>query len=113
LESDLFDSLSGRRYDLIIANPPYVGAAAMRRLPREYQREPKLALASGADGLLHTRAILAGAWKHLNPRGLLVVEIGHNRRALERAFPRLPFAWPEFAAGGGFAFVLRREDLDS
>jgi ribosomal protein L3 glutamine methyltransferase len=111
VESDLFQALAGRRYDLIVANPPYVTASAMRRLPDEYRREPQLALASGKDGLEHVRAILATAREHLNPRGLLVVEIGRNRKALERAFPRLPFAWPMLAAGAGFVFVLRREDL--
>ncbi len=109
--SDLFDALGGRRYDLIVSNPPYVTAAAMRRLPEEYRREPEMALASGRDGLAHTRRILAQAKRHLNPGGLLVVEIGHNRKALERAFPKLPFAWPVVAAGAGYVFVLRYEDL--
>jgi ribosomal protein L3 glutamine methyltransferase len=111
VESDLFGALAGRRYDLIVSNPPYVTAAAMRRLPDEYRREPEMALASGTDGLTHTRAILASARAHLDPGGLLVVEIGHNRRALERAYPKLPFAWPTVAAGTGFVFVLRREEL--
>ena len=110
VESDLFSALAGRRYDLIVSNPPYVKAASMRRLPEEYRREPELALASGRDGLAHTRTILAQAKQHLNPGGLLVVEIGHNRKALERAFPLVPFAWPELSAGAGFVFVLRRED---
>jgi ribosomal protein L3 glutamine methyltransferase len=109
--SDLFGALAGRTYDLIVSNPPYVTAASMRRLPEEYRSEPEMALASGRDGLVHTRAILAQAREHLNPGGLLVVEIGHNRKALERAFPRLPFLWPELSAGPGFVFVLRREDL--
>jgi ribosomal protein L3 glutamine methyltransferase len=111
VQSDLFNSLAGRRYDLIVSNPPYVTAAAMRLLPDEYRREPRLALASGKDGLEHTRRILATAREHLNPRGLLVVEIGRNRKALERAFPRLPFAWPMLASGPGFVFTLRHEDL--
>ena len=109
--SDLFASLGGRCYDVIVSNPPYVTAASMRRLPEEYRREPALALASGGDGLLHTRAILAQAKAHLCPGGLLVVEIGHNRRALERAFPRLPFRWPSLSAGPGYVFMLQREDL--
>lgn len=109
--SDLFASLEGRTYDLVVSNPPYVTAASMQRLPEEYRREPELALASGRDGLAHTRRILAGAKRHLSPGGLLVVEIGHNRKALERAFPKLPFAWPEVAAGPGFVFILRRDDL--
>ena len=111
VESDLFGALEGRTYDLLVSNPPYVTAASMRRLPEEYLREPEMALASGVDGLLHTRRILAEAKRHLNPRGLLVVEIGHNRKALERAYPKLPFAWPAFTAGRGFVFAIRREDL--
>jgi ribosomal protein L3 glutamine methyltransferase len=111
VQSDLFGALDGRTYDLIVSNPPYVTAASMRRLPEEYRREPEMALASGRDGLAHTRAILAQASAHLSPGGWLVVEIGHNRKALERAFPRLPFQWPELSAGPGFVFVLRREDL--
>ena len=111
VESDLFSALEGRRYDLILSNPPYVKAASMRKLPAEYRKEPDLALASGADGLDHTRRILADACEHLNPRGLLVVEIGHNRKALEKAFPRLPFQWPKTSAGAGYVFTLRREAL--
>jgi ribosomal protein L3 glutamine methyltransferase len=111
VQSDLFGALHGRRWDLIVSNPPYVKAASMKRLPEEYRREPEMALASGRDGLAHTRAILAQARDHLNPGGLLVVEIGHNRKALERAFPRLAFRWPTVSAGPGFVFVLQREDL--
>jgi ribosomal protein L3 glutamine methyltransferase len=111
--SDLFGGLAGRTYDLIVSNPPYVKAASMKKLPAEYRAEPDLALASGRDGLDHTRAILREAHAHLNPGGMLVVEIGHNRRALERAFPRLPFVWPETSAGPGYVFTLRREDLES
>jgi ribosomal protein L3 glutamine methyltransferase len=110
-QSDLFGALQGRTWDLIVSNPPYVKAASMKRLPEEYRREPEMALASGRDGLAHTRAILAQARDHLNPGGLLVVEIGHNRKALERAFPGLAFRWPAVSAGPGFVFVLQREDL--
>ena len=111
VQSDLFSGLQGRSYDLIVSNPPYVKAASMDKLPDEYRQEPELALASGADGLDHTRTILANAARHLNPRGLLMVEIGHNRKALERAYPKLPFAWPKTASGAGYVFTLRREEL--
>jgi ribosomal protein L3 glutamine methyltransferase len=111
VRSDLFSNLAGRTYDLIISNPPYVKAASMRKLPEEYRKEPEMALASGADGLDHTRVILREAAKHLNPGGRLVVEIGHNRKALERASPKLDFQWPRTSAGAGFVFVLRREQL--
>ena len=109
--SDLMSALRGRRYDLILSNPPYVKAASMRRLPPEYREEPGMALASGRDGLDHTRAILAQAPAHLAPEGLLMVEIGHNRKALERAYPALPFQWPRTSAGKGFVFTLGRGDF--
>jgi ribosomal protein L3 glutamine methyltransferase len=111
VKSDLFSALSGKTYDLIVSNPPYVKAASMRRLPDEYRKEPEMALASGNDGLDHTRRILAEAARHLNPGGTLVVEIGHNRKALERAYPELQFEWPATSAGRGFVFVLPREAL--
>ena len=111
VRSDLFGALEGRKYDLIISNPPYVKAAAMKKLPDEYRREPEMALASGADGLDHTREILAQARAHLNPGGRLLVEIGHNRKALEKAFPELPFEWPRTSGGRNFVFELTREDL--
>ncbi len=111
IASDLFGNLQGRTYDLIISNPPYVDAPSVAALPQEYLHEPKLALGSGADGLDATRVILEQAAQHLNPGGLLVVEIGHNRDALEVAYPDLPFTWLEVSAGDQFVFLLRREDL--
>jgi ribosomal protein L3 glutamine methyltransferase len=111
IESDLFAALDGRRYDVILSNPPYVNAASVAALPPEYRAEPALALGSGEDGLDATRQILAGARGHLNPGGLLVVEIGHNRDALEAAYPTLPFTWLDTASGDQFVFMLRREDL--
>jgi ribosomal protein L3 glutamine methyltransferase len=111
IESDLFKSLQGRTYDVIVSNPPYVNAESVAALPAEYRAEPALALASGEDGLDATRKILAQAKAHLNRGGLLVVEIGHNRDALEAAFPILPFVWLDTAGGDQFVFLLRREDL--
>lgn len=111
VQSDLFAELPGRRYDLIISNPPYVSAASMAALPEEYHHEPRNALASGADGLEATRTILRGAASHLTDQGLLIVEIGHNREALERAFPQTPFTWLETSAGDEFVFLLKREQL--
>ncbi len=111
VRSDLFSALEEGRYDLILSNPPYVKASSMRKLPEEYRKEPEMALAGGTDGLAHTRVILREAHRHLNPGGLLVVEVGHNRKALEKAFPALPFQWPKTAAGRGFVFALPREAL--
>jgi ribosomal protein L3 glutamine methyltransferase len=113
VRSDLFSALREERYDLIVANPPYVTAAAMRALPAEYRYEPRLALSGGHNGLDLVTGILTRAHAHLAPHGLLVCEIGHNRKALERAYPRLPFIWPEASAGPGFVFILERESLPS
>ena len=111
VKSDLFGALEGRTYDFIVSNPPYVKAASMRKLPDEYRKEPVMALASGADGLDHTRTIIAEAKAHLNPGGKLWVEIGHNRKALERAYPKLAFKWPRTSGAKGYVFELKREDL--
>ncbi|HEX6827798.1 MAG TPA: 50S ribosomal protein L3 N(5)-glutamine methyltransferase, partial [Burkholderiales bacterium] len=111
VESDLFGALAGRRYDLIVSNPPYVTAEAMRRLPAEYRHEPRAALAGGRDGLDVVRRILAQARDHLSARGVLVVEVGDGRETLERAFPALPFTWLETPAGADFVFLLAREQL--
>ena len=111
VQSDLFAALDGRSYDVILSNPPYVNAESVAALPPEYQAEPALALGSGADGLDATRQILTQAKAHLNPGGLLVVEIGHNRDALEAAYPNLPFTWLDTESGDQFVFMLRSEDL--
>ena len=106
IESDLFEAVRGT-YDLILTNPPYVDRRAMRALPPEYRYEPGMALAGGPDGLSLVRKIVQQAGEHLRPGGSLVCEIGDGRKALERAFPRLRFSWPETAAGTGHLFVLR------
>jgi ribosomal protein L3 glutamine methyltransferase len=111
LRSNYFDAVKGRRYDIIVSNPPYVGRAEIAKLPREYEHEPKIGLASGADGLDAVRAIFAGARRHLSRDGILVVEVGNTENALLRSFPRLPFVWPEIAMGGGGVFLLQARDL--
>lgn len=93
IQSDLFTSLK-ERYDLILTNPPYVPQTVMRRLPAEYRHEPGLALGAGDDGMDLVERIVAAAPDHLQPGGALVCEIGDNRRALERRYPRLPLSWP-------------------
>jgi ribosomal protein L3 glutamine methyltransferase len=111
LHSNYFDAVRGRRYDIIVSNPPYVGRAEMAKLPREYRHEPRLGLAAGADGLDSVRAIFSEARRHLRRDGILVVEVGNTEDALLRTFPTLPFVWPEIAMGGGGVFLLRARDL--
>jgi ribosomal protein L3 glutamine methyltransferase len=107
VQSDLFSALRAERYDLIVCNPPYVAGVSMRALPREYRYEPRLALAGGRDGLDFVRRLLNEAPRHLTPRGLLAGEIGAGRRALARAYPRIPFTWTQ----GGTVFLATREEL--
>jgi ribosomal protein L3 glutamine methyltransferase len=110
VKSDLFKSLDGRKYDLIVSNPPYVTVRSMRRLPKEYRHEPTMALAAGVDGLDLVHGILARARNHLTPGGLLVCEIGGNRKALERAYPKTEFVWPDTSVPGS-VFILQRAQL--
>ncbi len=111
VESDMFSALAGKRYDLIISNPPYVDAPSMAQLPHEYRNEPQLALGSGEAGLDHTHTLLREAASHLNENGLLIVEIGHNRDALMEAYPKVPFTWLEVESGDEFVFLLTKEQL--
>ena len=111
IQSDAFKNLEGRKFDLIVSNPPYVNAESVAALPPEYLHEPELALGSGEDGLDFTRIILREARKHLTDNGLLIVEIGHNREALETAYPKLPFTWLDTAAGDEYVFLLHAVDL--
>jgi ribosomal protein L3 glutamine methyltransferase len=111
IRSDLFANLPEKCYDVILAHPPYVTTLAMEALPPEYRREPELALAGGEDGLDAVNTILAAAPRYLTPHGTLVVEIGHNRAALELAHPRLPFVWLETETSGESVFLLKRQDF--
>lgn len=111
VQSDLFAGLAGRRYDLIISNPPYVTAEAIDELPPEFRHEPMLALAAGNDGLDVVRRLLVQARRHLAPDGVLAVEVGHNRVILEQAFPQLPMVWLSAASGDDKIFLVERDNL--
>lgn len=117
--SDLFEALDGRRYDLVIANPPYVPTAEIARLPPEYGSEPPGGLAAGPDGLACWRRVLGGLGAWLEPHGLLAGEVGDTAATLAEAFSELPLAWPELAnaprlANGDFGvFVLDGDCLSS
>lgn len=112
IKSDMFSALNGKTYDVIISNPPYVDAPSMAALPAEYQNEPQLALGSGVAGLDHTHTILREAAKHLNDDGILIVEIGHNREALEATYPNIAFTWLEVSSGNEFVFLLTKSQLE-
>jgi len=113
LRSDHFSALRGAAYDIIVANPPYVGTRELAGLPPEYRHEPRLALAAGPSGLDSVCVILAQAARHLRPRGLLIVEVGNTEQAVRRRWRHLPFVWLEFERGGGGVFLLTREQLQA
>jgi ribosomal protein L3 glutamine methyltransferase len=111
VQSDLFGNLSGRRYDLILTNPPYVDAHDMAALPPEYRHEPPLALASGRSGLDAILRILAAAPEYLAPEGHLVAEVGNSCVALTKRFPQVPFHWLTAASGDESVFLLARAEI--
>jgi ribosomal protein L3 glutamine methyltransferase len=110
-QSDLFSALPARHYDVIICNPPYVNTGSMEQLPQEFQREPSMALAGGVDGMDVVRRILKEAPNFMTPDAILVVEIGHEKRHFEAAFPELDPVWLETAGAGDQILLLTREQL--
>jgi len=109
--ADVYAGLGGRRYDVIVSNPPYVSAAEMRALPPEYRAEPGIGLRAPRRGMAIIERILRDARRHLTPAGILVVEAGDTAGAVRRRFPKLPFTWLEFERGGGGVFLLRATEL--
>lgn len=113
IESDLYEHVPFKRYDLIVTNPPYVNSISMGKLPPEYLREPQIALAGGDDGMDLVRKIVEGAAERLTPEGILVVEIGNERDYAEAAFGHLGLTWLSTSAGDDAVFLLTAEQLQS
>lgn len=111
VKSDFFRQLRGCRYDMIVSNPPYVGAKEYSGLPPEYTHEPEQALRSGPEGMQAVRVLLRNALRHLTPQGVLVVEVGNTESTVQREFPDLPFVWLSFERGGGGVFLLTAQQL--
>ncbi|MFM8490966.1 MAG: 50S ribosomal protein L3 N(5)-glutamine methyltransferase [Candidatus Methylopumilus sp.] len=111
IQSDLFDALQDKKYDLIISNPPYVNQASVDSFPMEFLKEPSMALGSGEEGLDHTIRIINEAKRYLNDDGILIVEIGHNKEVLLNKFPKLKFQWLDISLGNDFVFMLQKSQL--
>ncbi len=111
LESDLFDAVPAKRYDVILCNPPYVTDAAMAKLPKEYTHEPKLGLAGGTDGMSVIKRLLREVRSYLKRGGILVVEVGGGRDTVEKQFKDIPMTWLTTSAGDDMVFLTRQEEL--
>lgn len=111
IHSDLFSSLKGKAYDIIVSNPPYVDADDIDGMSKEFHHEPELGLSSGEDGLDCTREILNQAAQYLSEEGVLVVEVGNSQHALIQEFQQVPFQWLEFERGGDGVFLLTKIQL--
>ncbi|GEA10455.1 50S ribosomal protein L3 N(5)-glutamine methyltransferase [Alteromonas sp. KUL49] len=111
IESDLFSSLTGQKYDLIVSNPPYVDAEDMADLPDEYHHEPELALAAGNDGLDLVDIMLREAPNYLAEQGWLFVEVGNSEVHMATRFPGLDVTWIAFEHGGQGIFAVQRATL--
>ncbi len=107
VQGDLFKPVAKARYDLIIANPPYVAQVEVDAFPPEYAAEPQMAHLGGSDGLDFVRRILHEAPAHLNPQGILVCEIGTGRDNINAEFPKLNLTWLDTEESEGEVFVLR------
>jgi ribosomal protein L3 glutamine methyltransferase len=111
VQSDLYGDLPSKRYDIILCNPPYVTDESMAALPREYQQEPKLALAGGADGMSVVRRVVRAARGYLKRGGLLFVEVGGGRAAAEQTLKDVPLTWLTTSDGDDTVFMAKQEEL--
>lgn len=111
IESDLFQNIPDKKYDLIISNPPYIGISEKQDLPKEYQHEPELALYADDAGLKLTKDIIYSAQDYLLESGYLIIEVGYNWDLLEAAYPDFKFNWLEFENGGEGLFMMSYHDI--
>jgi len=109
IQSDCWSSLNKQKYDLIISNPPYVGAEEMATLPAEYRHEPVSALEAEGNGLALVEQVLLRAAEFLTPNGMLFVEVGNSDSTVMDKWPDTEFLWLDFDNGGHGVFLLSQK----
>lgn len=110
-ESDVFDAVPERRYDIILSNPPYEPSAVCDALPAEFKQEPRMALDGGTDGLVIVRKLLQQSAARLQPHGFLVMEVGALKPVVQRTWPKLPMRWLKTQDGLNCVCLIRAQDL--
>ncbi len=109
--SDVFDAVPRAKYDIILSNPPYVPTRELRGLPEEFKNEPRMALDGGRDGLDIIRKLLRQSADRLQPHGIVVLEVGGLRRAMDQAFPELDLHWLHTGDGEDCVCVVQAPRL--
>ncbi|HEU5077818.1 MAG TPA: 50S ribosomal protein L3 N(5)-glutamine methyltransferase [Opitutaceae bacterium] len=111
--SDVFDTVPAVKYDIILSNPPYEPSAHVDAMPEEFHREPRMSLDGGRDGLDIIRKLLRQAKDRLQPHGIVVIEVGGLREAMDREFAKLDLRWLPTADGSDCVCLIRAEKLQS
>lgn len=110
--SDVFDAVPLAKYDVILSNPPYEPSALVEEQAPEFAAEPRLAHDGGADGLAIVRKLLRQARARLAPHGIVVIEVGGLRDAIDREFATLEPHWLQTADGTDCVVLFQAARLE-
>lgn len=110
-KSDVFTAVPPVKYDIILSNPPYEPSDICDNLPVEFQKEPRMALDGGKDGLDIIRRLLIQARERLQPHGIVVIEVGELQRAVNKEFKSLRPQWLETQDGSNCVCLIHAKHL--
>lgn len=110
-ESDVFDAVPTQKYDVILSNPPYEPSKHVDGLPIEFHQEPRMSLDGGHDGLDIIRKLLHQSRDRLQPHGIVLIEVGGLRAAMDKEFAALQPHWLHTADGADCICVINAKRL--